>query len=96
MLAKSLQILNEAPELYEHAVLFMEVADWVVMQLTGQLARSGTAGYKANWHKRDGYPSKEFLQSLDPRFGTLVEAKPRGPIKPLGSKAGGLTDSMAP
>lgn len=96
MLAKSLQILNEAPELYEHAVLFMEAADWVVMQLTGQLARSScTAGYKANWHKRDGYPSKEFLQSLDPRFGTLVEAKLRGPIKPLGSKAGGLTDSMA-
>lgn len=96
MLAKSLQILNEAPELYEHAVLFMEAADWVVMELTGQLARSScTAGYKANWHKRDGYPSKEFLQSLDPRFGTLVEAKLRGPIKPLGSKAGGLTDSMA-
>ena len=39
-LQKSLQILNEAPELYEHAVLFMEAADWVVMQLTGQLARS--------------------------------------------------------
>ncbi|WP_339294208.1 ribulokinase [Paenibacillus sp. FSL W7-1279] len=96
MLAKSLQILNEAPELYEHAVLFMEAADWVVMELTGQLARSScTAGYKANWHKRDGYPSKEFLQSLDPRFGTLVEAKLRGPIKPLGSKAGELTDSMA-
>ncbi len=96
MLAKSLQILNEAPELYEQAVLFMEAADWVVMQLTGQLARSScTAGYKANWHKREGYPSKEFLQSLDPRFGTLVEAKLRGPIKPLGSKAGGLTESMA-
>ncbi|MEC0202793.1 ribulokinase [Paenibacillus lautus] len=96
MLAKSLQILNEAPELYEQAVLFMEAADWVVMQLTGQLARSScTAGYKANWHKREGYPSKEFLQSLDPRFGSLVETKLRGPIKPLGSKAGGLTESMA-
>ncbi|WP_339265742.1 ribulokinase [Paenibacillus sp. FSL K6-1330] len=96
MLAKSLQILNESPELYEQAVLFMEAADWVVMQLTGQLARSScTAGYKANWHKREGYPSKEFLQSLDPRFGSLVETKLRGPIKPLGSKAGGLTESMA-
>lgn len=96
MLAKSLQILHEAPELYEQAVLFMEAADWVVMQLTGQLARSScTAGYKANWHKREGYPSKEFLQSLDPRFGDLVETKLRGPIKPLGSKAGGLTESMA-
>lgn len=96
ILAKSLQILNEAPELYKQAVLFMEAADWVVMQLTGQLARSScTAGYKANWHKREGYPSKEFLQALDPRFGSLVETKLRGPIKPLGSKAGGLTESMA-
>jgi len=96
MLAKSLQILNEAPELYEQAALFMEAADWVVMQLTGQLARSScTAGYKANWHKREGYPSRQFLQSLDPRFGDLVEKKLRGPIKPLGSKAGGLTESMA-
>ncbi|OME95073.1 MULTISPECIES: ribulokinase [Paenibacillus] len=96
MLAKSLQILNEAPEIYEQAVLFMEAADWVVMQLTGQLARSScTSGYKANWHKREGYPSKEFLKSLDPRFGDLVETKLRGPIKPLGSKAGGLTESMA-
>ncbi|WP_098746309.1 ribulokinase [Paenibacillus sp. EZ-K15] len=96
MLAKSLQILNEAPKLYEQTVLFMEAADWVVMQLTGQLARSScTSGYKANWHKQEGYPSKEFLQSLDPRFGDLVETKLRGPIKPLGSKAGGLTESMA-
>jgi len=96
MLAKSLQILNEAPELYEQAALFMEAADWVVMQLTGQLARSScTAGYKANWHKREGYPSRQFLQSLDPRFGDLVEKKLRGPVKPLGSKAGGLTESMA-
>ncbi|MGG4102481.1 ribulokinase [Paenibacillus lautus] len=96
MLAKSLQILNEAPEIYEQAVLFMEAADWVVMQLTGQLARSScTSGYKANWHKREGYPSKEFLKSLDPRLGDLVETKLRGPIKPLGSKAGGLTESMA-
>jgi L-ribulokinase len=96
MLAKSLQILKEAPELYAQAVLFMEAADWVVMQLTGKLARSScTAGYKANWHKREGYPSKEFLQALDPRFGSLVETKLRGPIKPLGSKAGGLTESMA-
>ncbi|GIP03778.1 ribulokinase [Paenibacillus lautus] len=96
MLAKCLQILREAPELYERSVLFMEAADWVVMQLTGQLARSScTAGYKANWHKREGYPSKAFLHSLDPRFGNLVETKLRGAIKPLGSKAGGLTESMA-
>lgn len=96
MLAKAWQILNEAPEIYGEADMFMEAADWVVMQLTGRLVRNScTAGYKANWHKRDGFPPQEFLSALDPRLSNLASEKLRGPIEPLGSKAGGLTDSMA-
>lgn len=65
MLAKSWQILNEAPEIYEEAVLFMEAADWIVMQMTGQLVRSScTAGYKANWHKREGFLPRHFSDLL--------------------------------
>ncbi|GAB6929102.1 ribulokinase [Paenibacillus sp. JCM 10914] len=96
MLAKSWQILNEAPEIYEEAVLFMEAADWIVMQMTGQLVRSScTAGYKANWHKREGFPSKAFLRSLDSRLEDLADTKLRGRIQPLGARAGGVTDHMA-
>ncbi|MBB6732007.1 ribulokinase [Cohnella zeiphila] len=96
MLAKAWQILNEAPELYERTDLFMEAADWVVMRMTGRLVRNScTAGYKAVWHKREGYPSDAFLSALDPRLETLVRDQLRGPIEPLGSKAGGLTDEMA-
>lgn len=96
MLAKAWQILDEAPEIYEEADLFMEAADWVVMQMTGRLVRNScTAGYKANWHKRDGFPSQQFLSALDPKLSNLATEKLRGPIEALGSKAGELTDSMA-
>ncbi|GIQ63739.1 hypothetical protein PACILC2_23070 [Paenibacillus cisolokensis] len=61
MLAKIWQILNEAPHIYEQTDLFIEAADWIVMQMTGELVRSScAAGYKALWHKRSGFPSADF------------------------------------
>lgn len=96
MLAKIWQVLDEAPDVYDSADLFMEAADWVVMQMTGNLARNScTAGYKALWHKRDGFPSTAFLEALDPRLADLPDTKLRGPILPLGAKAGGLSAEMA-
>ncbi|MEK3723992.1 ribulokinase [Paenibacillus sp. FSL H8-0034] len=96
MLAKVWQILNEAPELYDQTDQFLEAADWVVSQMTGQIAKNScTAGYKAIWHKEQGYPSADFLGSLDPRLADLASTKLRGAIHPLGTKAGGLTEEMA-
>ncbi|MDI4644086.1 ribulokinase [Cohnella hashimotonis] len=96
MVAKVWQILNEAPEVYEATDLFTEATDWVVSQLTGQFVRNScTAGYKSIWHKREGYPSREFFKALDPRLENLTATKLRGDIKPLGSKAGELTAKMA-
>jgi L-ribulokinase len=96
MLAKVWQILNEAPELYDQTDQFLEAADWVVSQMTGQIAKNScTAGYKAIWHKEQGYPSSDFLGSLDPRLADLTSTKLRGAIHPLGTKAGGLTEEMA-
>ncbi|MGG1515976.1 ribulokinase [Paenibacillus oryzisoli] len=96
MLAKSLQILKEDPEVYREADLFVEAADWIVAQMTGELKRNScTAGYKSNWHKADGYPSRDFLRQLDPAFEDLYESKLRGEVSPLGSRAGGLLPAMA-
>ncbi|MBW7458316.1 ribulokinase, partial [Paenibacillus sepulcri] len=96
MLAKSWQILNEAPEMYEAADKFVEATDWVVGQMTGNIVRNScTAGYKSIWHKRDGYPSSEFYKALDPRLENLADTKLRGDVLPLGSKAGELTADMA-
>ena len=96
MIAKIWQILNEAPEIYSVADRFMEATDWVTMQMTGvDVRNSCTAGYKAIWHKKEGYPSKEFFKALDPRLENLVEEKLYSPIVPIGSKAGDLIPSMA-
>ncbi len=46
--SKALQILDEAPEIYDAADRLLEAADWVIWQLTGQETRNScTAGYKA-------------------------------------------------
>ena len=92
MFPKVWQILNEAPEIYDAAHRFIEAADWVIFQLTGELKRNScTAGYKAMWSKREGYPSKEFFKALDPRLENVIEEKFEGAINPLGLKAGELT-----
>jgi L-ribulokinase len=96
MLAKSLQILKEDPEVYAQADLFVEAADWVVAQMTGQLKRNScTAGYKSNWHKNEGYPSNEFLAQLHPGLADLYATKLRGEVSPLGSLAGNLLPEIA-
>ncbi|HLU23804.1 MAG TPA: ribulokinase [Bacillaceae bacterium] len=92
MIPKVWQILNEAPEMYEAADQILEATDWVISQLTGEIKRNScTAGYKAIWHKQEGYPSKDFFKALDPRLENVVEEKLSKDIFPIGSKAGELT-----
>ena len=96
LFAKILQVLEEAPEIYGEAAYFIEAADWVIWQLTGvQTRNSCTAGYKAMWHKRDGYPSKAFFGALNPKFENVVEDKLNCPISPIGKKAGEITKEAA-
>ena len=96
LFAKILQVLEEAPEIYREADFFIEAADWIIWQLTGvQTRNSCTAGYKAMWHKGDGYPSKEFFGALNPEFENVVGDKLNCPISPIGAKAGELTKEAA-
>ena len=96
MIAKIWQTLSEAPDIYDNTYLFVEAADWVTAQLTGKLMRNScTAGYKAIWHKGDGYPSPSFFSALDTRLTNLISTKLKGDIHPLGTLAGYLTEEMA-
>ncbi len=86
------QIAEEAPEIYDEMDYFVEAADWVVWQLTGEYVRNNcTAGYKAIWHKKDGYPSNEFFKKLSPKLENVVETKLKGKIMPIGKRAGFIT-----
>ncbi|MCE5257659.1 MAG: ribulokinase [Chloroflexi bacterium] len=93
---KALQILNEAPEIYDAADRMIEAADWTIWQLTGNETRNScTAGYKAIWSKHEGFPSPDFFEALHPRMRNIVREKMSERILPLGVKAGGLTAQMA-
>jgi len=93
---KVMQILNEAPEIYDAADRILEAGDWVVWQLTGEETRNAcAAGYKAMWSKSDGFPPPGFFKVLDPRLENVVDEKMKREILPIGSKAGRLTDQAA-
>ncbi|MEG1393331.1 MAG: ribulokinase [Christensenellaceae bacterium] len=93
---KAWQILDENPQLYSECDRIIEATDWLVWQLTGKETRNScTAGYKAMWHKQEGYPSKEFFAALDARLKDIVDEKLSRDIVPLGQSAGGITKKMS-
>ncbi len=93
--SKTLQILNEAPEIYQRAERIIEAADWLVWQLTGQETRcASTAGFKAIY-QNDSYPSQDYLGALHPALADVVEQKMTAPLLPLGSRAGNLSAEAA-
>ncbi len=94
--SKALQILDEAPEIYAAADRLIEASDWVVWRLTGVETRNAcTAGYKAMWSKRDGFPAESYFAALDPRLGRVVDDKMRRDISYMGERAGGLSEEAA-
>lgn len=93
---KVYQMLKEAPELYEKTDSFMEAADWLNYMLTGEEKRSSCfAGYKEMWHKKEGYPSSDFMKEVDHRLENLLQDKLNPLIYPLGGKVGELTKEWA-
>ncbi|MBN2325644.1 MAG: ribulokinase [Candidatus Omnitrophica bacterium] len=90
------QVLDEDEEIFDAAARFIEGGDWIVEQLCGQEARSSCqAGYKGMWDKEEGFPTPELLKALHPKLENLVGDKLSPDIKPLGSKAGELTEEAA-
>jgi L-ribulokinase len=94
--SKTLQILDEAPDIYQAADRLLEAADWVIWQLTGVETRNScTAGYKALWSKREGFPDDAYFKALDPRLEHVIDQKLTRQITPIGQRAGGLTPQAA-
>ena len=91
---KLLELLEEAPHIYETMAHWVEAGDWIVWQLTGQLCQSACgAGYKAFW--RRNFPSGDFFKALDPRMEKVAEEKLSAPVIPVCAPAGRLMPEMA-
>ena len=94
--SKALQILDEAPAVYDAADRLIEAADWVIWRLTGVETRNScTAGYKAIWSKQEGFPTADYFAALDPRLAGIVDEKMSRAISPIGDRAGELTEEAA-
>jgi L-ribulokinase len=92
---KALQALEEEPDVFRAADVYIEAGEWIVWQLTGQKARSTChGGYKQCWHKREGYPSAAFWKAVNPKFIPILD-KIAGPRVAPGECAGRLTAPMA-
>lgn len=89
MFAKILETAEKAPDVYDSTERFIEAGDWIVMVLTGnETHNSCMAGYKAIWHKRDGYPDNEFFGALNPKMKDIIGTKISENVLPMGAKAG--------
>ncbi len=96
LLPKALELLEEAPELYNKAAYIIEGADWVTWQLTGlQVRNTCCAGYKGTWHKQAGFPGKEYLRALNPELADLFSQKVNGELLAPGQKVGTLSAEWA-
>ena len=93
--AKALQVLEEAPEIYQAMDKWVEAADWIIWQLCGKYLRNiCTAGYKGIY--QDGkYPSRDYLAALNPKFADFITEKLEHEIGQLGAMAGTLTAEAA-
>lgn len=75
-LPKILQVLREAPEIYEATDRFIEAADWLSLMLTDTETHSAAfAGYKALWNAETGYPNDAFMTALDEGLHGVVGTK---------------------
>ena len=76
VLPKLLQVLREAPEVYENTDRFIEAADWLSLMLTDTETHSAAfAGYKGLWNAETGYPNDAFMTALDERLHGVVGTK---------------------
>ena len=99
--SKILHCKTEAPDVFDAAYSWVEIADWIPANLSGTEApdvlKRGicAAGHKAMFHASwGGYPDGDFLGSLDPDLVRVGKSLP-GVAHTVDQTAGGLTEEWA-
>ena len=99
--SKILRCLRVAPEVFNAAYSWVEIADWIPATLTGTEAPDKltvgicAAGHKAMYNDAwGGYPDAEFLGQLHPKLGEL-RSRLRPQARMIDRAVGGLTADWA-
>jgi L-ribulokinase len=99
--SKVLRCLRTAPEVFNAAHSWVELADYVPAALTGTehpckfIAGVCAAGHKAMWNSKwGGYPDQQFLSQLHPKLAQL-RARLTSRVHSIDRAVGGLTDAWA-
>jgi L-ribulokinase len=92
---KLLEIFEEDRDVYDATDGFIEAADWIVWQLTGNEARcSCAASYKAFWSPDEGFPGPAYFDAVAEGFSGSV-SRLGGDFAPLGTNAGVINAEFA-
>ncbi len=90
------ELWERAPLLYEEMYEYMEVADWIILHMTGSAHRNGcAAGYKAQYIPGVGYPRPELFEKAGFCPEWPVTDKMPSPVVPVGETAGYLSEVVA-
>ena len=94
MFPKILEVLEEAPHVYEAADRFIEAGDWIVWMLTGHEARSASvSGFKSFWGETGCRLSEDFLTALHPGLAGIIGTKIPREVYQNGTSTGFVCDS---
>lgn len=89
---KILETRFEAPEVYAMTDITLDLCDYLVYRLTGNITRSATTfAYKCHWVKGRGFPGDDYMNALAPGFAAEYAHLMRGEIMVPGQRAGMLT-----
>jgi len=92
---KLIEVFEQDRSVYDAMAVFVEAADWIVWQLTGNLVRSACpAGYKALWSREHGIPSAAYFSIVSPGFRDASSKLGRD-FSALGTSAGDLKPCLA-
>lgn len=92
---KVLETFEEDRKVFDTAVCFVEVAEWLALLLTGRLCTSESmACFKRFYHPFRGYPAADYFEAVSSGFGKVL-SKLKGKILPVGACAGTLNERIA-
>lgn len=96
VLPKVLEVLHDAPEIYDETFRFIEAGEWLTYLLCGnEIHNPNFAGFKNLWTKEYGFPSNDFFEALDPRLSGIVGTKLPGEICKINDVAGTINENGA-